>query len=145
MNITEEELNETIRRTKNIIRNQSEQYFKEKMEREGTGKSKVKYLLEGVKSWKAGKRQEYMEKLNRKQSSLIFQARTRMLKIKDNYRQRHINDPVCRACGQQTETQTHVLNDCETIHKDQNSRVQQDEIFAQDVEELKLTANKQQK
>ena len=39
---------------------------------------------------------------------------------------------MCRACGHHTETQTHVLKECKVIHKDPNSRVQQEEIFTQD-------------
>jgi hypothetical protein len=135
-------LNEPKRETTNLINNKTEDYFKEKTDKEGNGKSKVKHLLEGIQTWKAGNRQEYMEKLNRKQASLIFQARTRMLSIKDNFWQRYINDLVCRACGQQLETQTHVLNECETILKYLNSRVQQAEIFTKDAQKLKLTANK---
>ena len=44
-------------------------------------KSQVKFLLENIKDRKIGKRQKYMEKLNRYQVSTIFKARTRMLYV----------------------------------------------------------------
>ena len=45
-----------------------------------------------------------MNELNRKQVSLIFKARTRMLKIKANYKNGN-TDQKCRACKIAIETQ----------------------------------------
>ncbi len=53
---------------------------------EGKDKSKVQYLLEGKPEWKPRKRPEYINKLTRNQVSLVFQARTRMIKVKENYK-----------------------------------------------------------
>ena len=38
-----------------------------------------------------------------------------MIQVKDNYRNGH-SDLTCRACGEQTETQKHVLYECRIIH-----------------------------
>lgn len=73
-------LNKLLKKKTNI-------YFKRKVEKEGEHKSKVQHLLIGQgHNWSPKKRRPYMEKLTRRETSIIFQARTRMLKIKDNYR-----------------------------------------------------------
>ncbi len=64
------------------------EYFKKTIEKKGKDKSKVQYLLEGKSEWKPGKRPEYMNTLTRNQVSLVFQARTRMIKVKENYKKR---------------------------------------------------------
>ena len=56
-----------------------------------------------------------MLKLTRKQVSTIFAARTRMVKVKGNYKNGY-QDLKCRACQHPCETQTHVLNECRTLH-----------------------------
>ncbi len=43
-----------------------------------------------------------MDKLTRNQSSIIFQTRTRMLKVKENYKNKYKTHMKCPACGQQT-------------------------------------------
>ena len=54
-------------------------------------------------------------KLTGQQASNIFKARTRMLPVKNNYRNKYRN-LTCRACGVPVETQKHVLEDCEILH-----------------------------
>jgi hypothetical protein len=142
LNINENELKGSKGATKNMIKKKTGQHLKQKLEVQGREKSKIKHLLEGIKAWEPGKRKEYMEKMTRTQASLIFQARTRMLNIKDNYRQKYTNDLKCRACGQERETQTHVLNECKTIHKGTRTKVHSEDIFTEDTNELKETANK---
>ncbi len=51
-------------------------YFKE------NEKTKVQYLLEGKWDWKSVHIPAYMSKLTRNQASIVFQGRTRMLKVK---------------------------------------------------------------
>ena len=55
-----------------------------------------------------------MNKLTRNQASTIFRARTRMLKVKTNFKNGHTN-LKCRMCGKQEETQKHVLEECEAL------------------------------
>ncbi len=56
--------------------------FKRKLEQEGKGKSNVQYLLEWKPGWKPGKKTEYVYKLTGNQVSIVFQTRTRMIKVK---------------------------------------------------------------
>ena len=48
----------------------------------------------------------------RLQCNAIFSARTRMLNINGNYHNRN-TDPTCRACGNKTKTQKHILEECQ--------------------------------
>ncbi len=63
-----------------------EEYFKNKIEKEDKDKSKVQNLLDGQAEWKPGKRLEYRNKLTRNQVSIVFQAMTRMIKVRGNYK-----------------------------------------------------------
>ena len=58
-----------------------------------------------------------MYKLTRKQVSTIFKARTRMTKIKGNYKN-EFPDQTCRACKTHPETHAHALYECETLNTD---------------------------
>ena len=78
-------------------------------------RSKLKFFLEGKASWIAEEPAEYMRKLTRKQASIIFKARTRMTKIKGNYKNEY-PDQACRACKNMPETHLHALNECEILH-----------------------------
>ena len=51
------------------------------------------------------------------QESTIFEARTRMLHVKNNYKNAY-KDLTCRACQKDYETQEHVLATCPAIHND---------------------------
>ena len=82
-----------------------------------------------------------MEKLTRQKSSIIFQARTRMLKVKNNYKGKHAN-LNCRACGQAIETQNHILNECQKIHTTEETKVKECHIFGEDCTELTIIAGK---
>ncbi len=65
-----------------MVRKKIMKYFKKTIEKEGKDKSKVQYLPE----WKPGGRLEYMNKLTRNQVSIVFQARTRIIMVKENYK-----------------------------------------------------------
>ena len=71
-----------------------------------------------------------MNKLKREQISNIFKARTRMLDIK-NFRSKY-TDMKCRGCGQQDETQEHILETCTKIHMDNDHKVNLQEIVTED-------------
>ena len=59
-----------------------------------------------------------MEELTRDQVSINFKARTRMLKVKSNYKNGNTN-LLCRLCKKDEETQKHALEECEEINKQQ--------------------------
>ncbi len=115
-----------------------------KKTKEGKDKSKVQYLLEGKSEWKPGKRQEYMNKLTGNQVSLVFQARTRMIKVKENYKKGQRN-LICRVWRTEVETQQHILEECVELHEDETTNVTKDDIFKEDVYYLKEIANKLKK
>ena len=115
--------------------------YTERMKQNKEKKSKVKFLLTNIKDRKIGNRPLYMEKLNRYQVSTIFKARTRMLDVKNNFRGKY-KDNICRGCGTTEETQEHVLNECTGIHYNQESKVQLQEIFDENTEQLKGKAEK---
>ncbi len=91
--ITNEDIVESTYKSKRKVRKKTMEYFKKTIEKEGKDKSKVQYLLEGKSEWKPGKRPEYMNKLTRNQVNLVFQARTRMIKVKENYLKKRTKEP----------------------------------------------------
>ncbi len=86
-------------------------FFKEKITRTGNGKIQIEYLLEGRGDWKPGHRPEYMNKLTRNQASIIFQGRTRMLKVKTNYKKDKRTFFYERICKTKEETQHPILDE----------------------------------
>ena len=64
-----------------------------------------------------------------------------MLDVKYNFRGKN-NDNICRGCGTTKETQEHVLSECTGIHNNQKSKVQLQEIFDENTEQLKGNAEK---
>ena len=122
---------------KSAIKYNVEQKFKEKMTENPENKSKIAYFLQGKKEWKPEQPAEYMKKLTRKQASTIFKARTRMTKVKDNYKNGH-TDQTCRACKANPETQKHVIEECLAIHNTpKTSTINQ---FTEDINKLKIIA-----
>ena len=109
----------------------------EEMKDKRTSKSKIDFLMRGqTNTCPETRRKPYMNKLNRKQVSTIFKARTRMLDIKNNFRGKYDN-MLCRGCGQASETQEHVFEECPTIHPNEISKVLNEHIFNEDPEHLK--------
>ena len=105
-------------------------------------KSKVNHLITGHQNeWKATNRQVYMNQLNRFQASSIFKARTRMIDVKNNFRGKYQN-LRCRGCGQSDETQDHVLMTCTGIHTNDDTKIQTNEIFTDNITVLKKTCEK---
>ena len=123
------------------IKAKAARYFKEKIEKDGTEKSKIKYLLEGRPDWKPSCKQKYLAELSRQNVSTIFQARTRMIDVKNNFRNKY-PDITCRACGINPETQEHVLETCQTLHANPCNVVKIEDIFEIDPTALQVTANK---
>ena len=96
--------------------------FKEIIDREASGKSKIEHLKQGIKEWTPGERQVYLSKLNRNQASTIFKLRTRMMKVKRNYKNAY-NNLTCRGCNATEETQEHILEECPGIHSSEASKI----------------------
>ena len=72
--------------------------FKSTTEPNGENRPKINYLLEGTKGWIPGQPKSYMPRLGRTQASTIFKARSRMLHVKNAYK-----NLACRACQKEKE------------------------------------------
>ena len=70
----------------------------------------------------------HLELLTRKEYNGIFSARTRMLNVNCNYHNRN-TDPTCRACGNKTETQEDILEECPALMDDKNEKITATNIF----------------
>ena len=89
--------------------------------------------------WEPEKPAEYMNKLTRKQASTIFKTRTRMIKVKSNYKNAN-NDLRCRACKSAEETQNHTLSECSALHPYGPPNRYEMDPFSDDLNVLKETA-----
>ena len=125
--------------TRMIIAGRIKAKFYEKMNVAPEGKSKTIHFLEGKGEWSPKKTAEYMLKLTRKQVSTIFKIRTRMIKVKGNYKNGY-SDQQCRACKNSQETQNHALAECPAIHPDGLPNRRYIDPFANDMNILKETA-----
>ena len=68
-----------------------------------------------------------------------------MLQVKQNYKNKY-KDLVCRGCGQEEETQDHILQECIQIHEDEHTKTTINELFNNSLstEELQKLAKKLQ-
>lgn len=126
---------------KTHIKERTMENMRVKLSKESENKSKIAYLTQTNQEWKTGKRKEYMNKLNRNEVSTIFHARTRMLDVKNNFRNKY-RDLVCRACGQGNETQEHILEECHKLHMNEVNKVTVEDIFNEDTDHLRQIARK---
>ena len=95
----------------------------------------MQYYMEGKEyTDNVPKRADYINRLTRNQVSTIFKARTRMLKVKDNYKNGH-DDLKCRLCGKEQESQKHILEEFEKL-KDITPPITMDIIFQEEITEL---------
>ena len=136
--ITEGDIKGEKSTTKNKKTNRVKDWFKEKIEKKSNGKSEVQHLLEGLTGWESPKRARYMNKFTRQQASTIFKARTNMLPVKANSRNKQ-RIHTCRACGIPVETQKHVLEDCDVLHLVGECKLYNKEIFYDIPNKLKTT------
>ena len=143
-----EDLTGTKDKSKIEINQSVSLHFKIKMTQDKEERSKLKFFLEGKSAWKPEEPAEYMTKLTRKQASVIFKARTRMIKVKGNYKN-GFPDLTCRACKTEPETQMHVLNECKNLHSqnptstnnsDNPDQPEKNDIFSEDPEALRATS-----
>ncbi len=141
-NLQETDLQGTKQRTKTITNEKVKTTFKEKLNTDSQDKSKIKHLLDGTGDWKPSHRKPYLNRLTRNEASTIFKTRTRMIEAKANYKNKYKNNMTCRACGQETETQKHILQECTALHQTDESKVTQIDIFTEDIIKLKKTSRK---
>ena len=108
---------------------------------EGQNKSKFKFLTTNSETRRSAK-PSYLYKLPKEQARAIFMARTRMIKVKTNYKNMYTNT-ICRGCGLKEETQ-HVglLEECTSIHTQDNLITTTSQLFSNDPTTTKPTANK---
>ena len=136
-NIDELNKNQTKRKIKQKIIEHQERAIKTS----ANNKSKVKHLTKNDPNYPY-ERKKYMNKLTRINVSMIFQARARMLEIKENYKKKY-PDQTCRRCKLHPETQKHILTECNEIHRNEELRINYDEIYEQeDMIKLATTARK---
>ena len=69
-------------------------------------------------------------------AKLMFSFRTRMAKVRDNYKNSQ-NDLHCPLCGQDADTQEHLL-DCEKIHRSRPNVLYND-LFGDDCSSVRQT------
>ena len=141
LNMDDRKLHGSKYSSKNYIKSYIHEYFKEQMEQASQNKSKIEFLLDNRENWQPGKPAGYIKQLTRKQASTIFRARTRMLQVKNNFRNAH-EDLICRMCKNSPETQIHILQECKAIHKDPSTMIKNEEIFTEDKTTLKIAAEK---
>ena len=128
----------TTYQLKRTLQNLIKTNFENKIKTTAGNKSKMQYYMEGKQTWKAGVRAKYIDELTRNQVSTIFKARTRMLKVKSNYKNGY-KDLKCRICGNEEETQKHVMEDCVTLNTEFKT-ITKEMIFQDNVKELKEVA-----
>ena len=95
--------------------------------------------MDNKRNPKPGSRAEYMDKCNRMEANIIFRARTRMLKVKTNFRNM-FQDTVCRLCKEGEESQEHVLEHCKNEKRKMIGKVTTRDIFEENPVKLKTTA-----
>ena len=130
--ITKEEIG-----NKRQINHKAKDKMIETLVREGSQKSKIKHLMECKESASRLKRELYIDKLSRIEASAIFRTKTRMLFIKDNYRNGQ-QELQCRACKNKVETQNHVLRECYILHNNNQQTMITDEELKEDLDILAL-------
>ena len=129
---------------KYTLRKGMKRQFKEELDHTSRNKSKVKHMKNRTENYDI-MRKPYLNKMNRKQASLIFKARTRMIEVKHNFRNKYVNNMDCRKCFIHEETQDHILNECPVIHYNDNLKIANGDIFKNNVKDLRITAEKIEK
>ncbi len=64
-----------------------------------------------------------------------------MLDVKNNFRNKYQNNE-CRGCGETTETQEHVLEECKVLQMSEETKVRKEELFTNNPPYLKSIAHK---
>ena len=147
LNITKEDMNLPTEAYKNKVQEKINLEVQNEIEEAKEKKSKVKYLLEGTSEWEVGTSKPYMKQLTRNECSIIFKARARMMNVMNNYKGKH-KDIKCRICKEEDETQEHILSECKVLYESSLftdnilEKVKKEELFTEDVNELKRVAQR---
>ena len=112
----------------------------EKIKDGASKKTKTKFYMDNKRDPKPGNRAKYMDKCNRMDANIIFRARTRMLKVKANYRNMY-QDMTCRLCNETEESQEHVLEECKNEIRTKLGKITTQDIFEENTEKLTATAS----
>ena len=116
-NITENHMSSWSKyQAKKTIKMRIEQKLVNDIKDRSKEKTKLKEILEGNKSTTKIETPKYIETLSRRDCSNLFRTRTKMIKIKDNFRGAH-SDLTCRWCREKPETQEHIFTECEPLRK----------------------------
>ena len=126
--------NHPIKSKKNLIKTKLKERMTE-MIMSGTNKTKTKFYLDNKKDYKPGQRARYIDECNRMEASTIFKARTRMLRVKHNYR-KMFPDTKCRACNMEEETQEHILEACTRIDRKNAGKITIEDIFEEEPKKI---------
>ncbi len=82
----------------------------------------------------------YVSKLTTNQASIIFQARTRMSKLKQL--QKGQNDLLCRLCKTK-QKQQYILEECQGLQLDDSTKVTKvEDLFDEEIPKLTEIANR---
>ena len=126
--------------SKKTIDNMAREFMMKQLKETSKGKSKITHLLEYRAQAIEGKRMDYLNKLSRIEVSAIFRARTRMIKVRNNYKA-GLSTLQCRACRLTNETQKHVFEECPVLHSNnKESKINSNELVENDKTALKRTA-----
>ena len=130
--ITMETINQTnTQQLKQIINKRLNQYQQDTVKETAELKSKVRHYV----SLQAPSRPTYMNKLSRIKCADIFRIRSRMLKVKGNYKTGQ-QTYKCRWCKDEEETQEHILSECSAF-KDLTKGIKYCTYFTNNMKKLK--------
>ena len=132
---------ESERRRKKMIKTAIREKMVKNLKESGATKSKTTFYLNNKEMVSAGKRAPYMDHLSRREVSAIFAARTRMLDVKANFKNKY-SDTKCRWCKTEEETQQHIMEECEEINRSEIGKITTKEIFTEEIENIRRTARK---
>ena len=139
LNIQCEDMLSSKYQLRKTLQNKARIQMEERLKKTAESKSKMQYYMDGKTNRTVGQRAKYLSKLTRNQASIIFKTRTRMLKVKGNYKNGH-KDLQCRLCGKAEETQTHILEECSKLII-VTPIITKEMIFQEEAMQLLKTAN----
>ena len=79
----------------------------------GKNLSKLKYLFKHKQEMM---KEKYMSKLSRSEASTIFKLRTRMIHLKNNFRNIYKHDILCPRCKKEQDMEEHLFGKCEKLN-----------------------------
>ena len=60
-------------------------------------------------------KEKYMSKLSRSEAPTIFKLRTKMIHLKNNFRNIYKHDILCPRCKKQQDVEEHLFGNCEKL------------------------------